>query len=514
MSKYFWWWTDYQKKLFDEIEQLSEELYPSSMRAYYKREVPYQVLNELKKRGYFGVIVPSKYGGIGDDAKVTGACIISEEISRHGAHTAAPFMASMFGGCHQIVAHGSDEQKEKWLPKFAKGEIIGAIVITEPYVGSDAAGITMTAEKDGDEYVINGIKRFISNAGLADIYFAYAKTSDKEKKIDRKEHLSAFIIEKGMPGFSIEKINDLAAYQGVRNGYLRFDDVRVPAENMVGGNGNGWIIMLSGLNFERLLVAAATMGGIKEGINYSFHHTNRRIQFNQPTFHFESNQRRIADMVIAYKTSRLLVYYTAYEFDQGKQPVIEANCAKIYVTDLGEKVALDSIMTMGGDAVTRYYPLMEGLTSSQVNKIGGGSNDVGRIFLARYVTMFMGDEIRSFRRRWDEEINYPLTVYNHEQLKPELKSTSLAEKILEVLAENYRANPGLYMTIEELEADIDENEIEDTLIELEKEKLVYLYRGKKGDIKLVQASHLGHKRAHPLKFYQWFPEWLKKEEIF
>jgi alkylation response protein AidB-like acyl-CoA dehydrogenase len=515
MGKYYWWWTDFQKKLADEAESFVDEWYPYGEKARWKREVPWDMIREMKKRGWFGVLVPEKYGGIGEKAKVTGACILGEEISRLGANAAAPFAATMFGGCYQLVTHGSEEQKERWLPKIVnEPKYLGAITLTEPFVGSDAAGVETTAVREGDHYILNGVKRFISNAGIANIYFAYARTSKDPATIERHQHITAFVIEKGMPGFTVEKVNELAAYDGVRNGYLRFDNVEVPVENVVGGEGGGWTVMAYGLNFERLLVAACAIGGIKEGIRYSYYYANRRVQFGQPTFFFESNQYRIADMVIGYKTSRLLVYHTAYLLDQGEQPVVEANGAKIFVTELAEKVSLDSILTMGGDSVTKFYPVESGIRDSQVNKIGAGTNDVTRLLIARLAPRFMGDELKIPRRRMDEELGIPVTVYVPGQLKPGLKSKTLEDRILELLAEDYRVNPGLYMTKQEIEEDLEEEEIDEALMNLEQKGLVYLYRGKKGDIRLVKATYEGHKKAKPLEYYRWYPNWIKKDEIF
>ena len=176
MKKYPWW-TDFQKKLADEVEEFVDGWFPAIEKATWKKEVPWDFVKALKKRGYFGVVVPEEYGGFGKKANVTGACIVGEQVARLGANAAAPWAATMFGGCYQLVTHGNDEQKEKWLPRFVSGDGIGAITLTEPFVGSDAAGVQLTAEKEGDHYILNGVKRFISNTGIANIYCTYAKTS-------------------------------------------------------------------------------------------------------------------------------------------------------------------------------------------------------------------------------------------------------------------------------------------------------------------------------------------------
>lgn len=512
--KKFDWWTPFQNQLADEVEPFVDEWFPYIQKATYKNEFPRDFVNALKKQGYFGVLIPAQYGGIGEQAKVTGACIIGEELSRLGSNACAPYGATMFGGCYQLVTHGSEEQKERWLPGIANGDTLGAIVLTEPFVGSDAASVQLTATKEGDHYILDGVKRFISNAGIADIYCTYARTNEDPKIIEKHGHISAFIVEKGTPGFSVEKINDLGAYRGVRNGYLRFDNVEVPAENMIGKEGGGWMVMLYGLNFERTLVAAMTIGGLKEALRNSYYYTNRRIQFDKPTFFFESNQYRIGDTMIGYTISRLLVYHTAHLFDTGEQPIMEANAAKVFVTDTAEKVCLDTIMTMGGDSCTRFYPVIDALGDTQVNKIGGGTNDVTKTLLVRYAHVFFADELKMPRRRIDEETGIPVSVYKKDQLKPEINGETVEEKILQALSEDYRANPGLYLTLDELKEDVGEKKLDDPLINLEAEGLVKIYRGSKKEIKLIKATYQGQKKAKPLDYYKWFPAWSKKDEIF
>lgn len=512
--KKFFWWTDFQKKLADEVEAFIDEWFPYLHKKAWKKEVPWELIKEMKKRGYYGCLIPEKYGGIEEKAKITGACIIGEQVSRLGANAAAPFGATMFGGCHQLVGFGNEEQKERWLPGIARGDTIGAIVLTEPFVGSDAAGVQCTAVKEGDHYILNGVKRFISNVGIADIYMVYAKTSDKERKIAKHQHMSAFILEKGTHGFSVEKINELSGYRGVRNGYLRFNDVEIPAENMLGKEGGGWTIMFHGLNFERTLVAAMSLGGMDEGFRMTYYYTNRRVQFKQPTFYFETVKRRLGDIMIANTVSRILVYYAAHMFERGEQPIMEANAAKIFVTEMSEQVCLNAVMAMGGDACTLFYPVVDLLQDVQVNKVGAGTNDIARLLLARFADVFYKDTKKMPRRRYDEETGIGLFTYDHAQMKPVFDDCDTKTKIIKALAEDYRVNPGLYMTIDELKYDTEESDLDKALNELESDGLVAIIRGKKGAIKLVKATYEGQKKANPLEYYRWFPKWIKKDEIF
>ncbi|MHA1607982.1 MAG: acyl-CoA dehydrogenase family protein [Candidatus Freyarchaeota archaeon] len=355
MEKYPWW-TEGQKRLADEVEDFADEVLPRVAEAVYLKEHPRDILRKIAEKGWFGVLVPEEYGGMGKNGGVTGCCIISEGLCKAG-FIGGLFFSTMFGGVNQLVNFGTDEQKERWLPRVAKGELLGAIALTEPFVGSDAGGVMTRARREGDEYVINGKKRFVSNTGVADVYLVYARTSDDPADVQSRRHMTAFIVEKGTPGFSVEKVNELAVFDGVRNGVLDFNDVRVPAENVVGGEGNGWNVMINGLNFERLMIAVGVVAGMREAIRYSLFFTERRVQFGLRTIDFESNQYKIADMIIRYQTARLMTYYTAYLMDQGLDPSIESNVAKIYATEACREAAIDALQVAGGDAFTKFYPI-------------------------------------------------------------------------------------------------------------------------------------------------------------
>ncbi|MHC1585236.1 MAG: acyl-CoA dehydrogenase family protein, partial [Candidatus Syntropharchaeia archaeon] len=229
MEKYPWW-TEEQKKLADEVEEFVEELVPEAEEAWWKREYPHDLVKRVAEKGYFGADIPKKYGGM--EVGLTGACIIAEALNR--LPTVGPVYAvSMLAGIHQLKVYGTEEQKERWMPDIAKGET-GAVAITEPFVGSDAAGTETTAVREGDEYIITGKKRFITGAGTAERYMIYAKTSDDPEDRKKYRHLTGFIIKKGMPGFTLEKINELIGFDTTPNGVLSLDEMHVPIENMVG----------------------------------------------------------------------------------------------------------------------------------------------------------------------------------------------------------------------------------------------------------------------------------------
>ncbi|MGB8781029.1 MAG: acyl-CoA dehydrogenase family protein, partial [Candidatus Bathyarchaeia archaeon] len=287
----FSWWNDKQRTLMEEAKAFADQSLPRGEEVFWTKEFPHELLKEVARKGWFGVVIPPVYGGMGTG--VTGASIVTEELSRVCSALSEAYAVSMFGGVEQLLTFGTDEQRKKWLPRIARGDVIGAVCITEPFVGSDAAGIETTAKREGDGYILNGKKRFITNAGLADVYVVYAKTSEKPEDKAKYQHLTAFLVEKKTPGFSVEKINELSGWFGLPNGFLDFNNVKVPAGNCLGPEGAGWKVMMAGLNFERVVFSAGMLGPKRESIRHSVAYTQRRMQFDKPTIDIPSNQSKV-----------------------------------------------------------------------------------------------------------------------------------------------------------------------------------------------------------------------------
>ena len=510
MVEKFPWWNEKQKKLADEAKQFADENIPRGEEIAWTKEFPYDLVKEIGKRGWYGAIIPEELGGI--DVSVTGCCIIAEEMARVCSALTDAYAVTMFGGTEQILAFGNDEQKRKWLPKVAKGELLGAVCITEPNVGSDAAGIETTATCEGDDYIVNGKKRFISNAGAADIYLVYVKTSDRPEDKAKYKHLSALIIEKATPGFSVERINELSGWLGFPNGYLDFDDVRVPVENRLANDGDGWKILMDGLNFERTLYSALILGPMREAIRYAVAHAQRRVQFGRPTIDFEVNQFKIADMIARLKTARLLVYHAAHLMDMKEEAILEATNAKLYASEAFEELVSDAVQVMGGDGWTKFYPVESMSRDAMVNPIAAGSNEVMRIVLYRQGLRGMREELKLPLRRVHEKLGVPIST-----LKP-LTIPEVNEKtVLGLLAEDYRVNPGIHMSREDMKAwleGVSDDQLDKVLTSLAAEGLVKLYKDRRGAIALAKATYKGLKEAKPLEYYKWFPEWIDKELLF
>jgi alkylation response protein AidB-like acyl-CoA dehydrogenase len=494
----------------EETKAFADHSLPRGEEILWTKEFPSDLLREVAGKGWFGAVIPPEYGGI--NVGVTGASIVTEELSRVCSALSGAYAVSMFGGVEQLLTFGSEEQKRKWLPRIAKGEVLGAVCITEPFVGSDAAGIETTARREGDKYVLNGKKRFITNAGLADIYVVYARTSEKPEDKTKYQHLTAFLVEKGMPGFSVEKINELSGWSGLPNGFLDFNEVKVPADNCIGAEGAGWKVMMAGLNFERIVFSAGMLGPMRESIRHAVAYAQRRLQFDKPTVDIPSNQAKIADMLSGLYTSRLLVYHAAHVLDQHIDSMVEAATAKLFTSDMFEKVISDSVQVMGGDGWTRFYPVEGYLRDAKVNQIGAGTNQIMRLVILRGGLKAMSKDLRMPRRHIHKKLKVPLST-----VEPMLKLEPTEDDILRLLADDYMVNPGLHMTREDIKERLKETndqKLDNILTSLETKGLVKLYRDARRSIALVKATYEGLRKAGPLERYKWYPDWLSKDFVF
>jgi alkylation response protein AidB-like acyl-CoA dehydrogenase len=506
----FQWWTDKQKNLMEEARIFADRSLPMGEETLWTRKFPLSLLKEVASRGWFGVVIPEKYGGL--DSGVTGASVVTEELSRVCAALSEAYAVSMFGGVEQILTFGTEEQKRTWLPKIAKGQVVGAVCITEPFAGSDAAGIETTARKEGDRYIVNGKKRFITNAGLAGLYVVYARSSEKKEDKAKYQHLTAFLVEKGTPGFSVEKINELSGWTGLPNGTLDFDDVKVPASNCIGGEGTGWKVMMAGLNFERVVYSAGMLGPMREAIRNAVAYSQRRLQFDRPTIDLPTNQAKLAEMFSGLYNCRLLVYHAAHLLDEHEDAMVEASTAKMLVSDTYEKLISDAIQVMGGDGWTRFYPVEAYLRDAKVNQIGAGTNQIMKLVIFRGALKAMNKDLKMLRRRIHPRLSVPVST-NEQQSKLGTDE----EGILKALAEDYTVNPGLYMTREDLKERLteqDDAELDGILQKLASKDFVRLYRDGKGGISLVKATYEGLRKTGPLDEFKWYPEWLTKEFVF
>ena len=503
----FPWWTDEQKMFQKEVNVFAEEVMPRDEETRWKREFPWDIFKKIGEKGFTGAGVPKEYGGLGLGA--TGACIAAEALNRMPG-PGRVFVGNMLGGLRQIIEFGTEAQKKRYLPGIARGEI-GAILITEPFAGTDAAAQEVTARREGETYVLNGIKRFIVSAGVAKRYMVYARSSDNPEDRHKHGHLTGFIVEKGAPGFSVQKINEIIGFENIQNGVLNFNDVRVPIENRIGEEGQGWRVMTAGLNFERTLIAAQTLGWQYELLRNVVPYTQRRIQFGKPTIHFVNNQFKIADLIMKLRIARLNTYYTAYLWDLGWDITLESNVAKVFNCESVVESSLDAIQVVGGDGLTPFYPLAAIMKVAKVENIAGGTMDACRLVIERTGIRQMGDALKMPRRIIHKDLGVPVLSGS----PPEKADGVDEETLLRVLAEDYRVNPGLHMSREDISAyfETGDGELDNALTALENKGLAKLYRDKKG-IALAKATYEGLKKAFPPDHYRWFPPWSKEENVF
>lgn len=504
----FPWWTEEQIKLAKEIEEFVDEIRPDAERALWRREYPHDIMKKIGKEGYFGVDVPEKYGG--QNLGLTGACIVAEALNRLPS-VGLTYIVSMLGGNHQLHLYGTEEQQEKWFPDIAKGQL-GAVCITEPFVGSDAAATATTAVKEGDKYIINGKKRFISNAGVAERYMVYTRTSDDPADKKKYKHLTGFLIKKGIPGFTLEKINDLIGFCMVPNGVLSLDGVEVTDENMVGNVGDGWMAMMSGLNYERTIGSSMLVGMLGECLKQPVWYMERRVQFGKKTSDLPTNQAKVADIIKDLKLARLILYHTAHLIDLGKEPATESAITKMFISDATFNCAKEAIQLMGGDGLTKFYPVEWNLRDAKIHQITMGTNEIMKSIIYRAGLAEMRNDLKVVHKRvMDEELGVAIST-----LRSGDKSPIDEEKLLKVLAEDYRANPGLHMSRDDIKAefDVDDEKLDEILISLEEKGLVDLYRDRRKGIQLVKATYDALRKTNPPEHYRWFPDWYRDEDKF
>lgn len=508
---YFPWWTDAQKELADDAKKYVDEvLIPIGERANWKKQFPWEGIKLMAQKGWFGALIPAKYGGHLEEWGVTGATIILEEASRADSMY-IPLACSMYGGVHQILHDGTEEQKQRWLPKIATGEEMGSITMTEPYVGSDVASIETTAVRDGDFYVVNGKKRFQNGSGVASRYMCYFRTSDRPEDRAKYRHLTALVVEKGTPGFTIERVNEMMALDGMYNCYLNFDNVCVPVANRLGEESDGWRVLTSGLNAERVLNAAPPLGYMRECLRYTMQHLQRRIQFGAPTGNIVSNQMKVADMIWKLQIGRLATYYAACLADMGKEIPVEAAAAKMFTSDRGFETAVDAIQIMGGNGTSKLYPVERIMRNLKVRQIAAGTSEILKVLIYRMGTRALASDLKPPMKVIDKELKIPISTGKP---LPKKKATG-EDDVLAVMAENYRVNPGLYMTLADIkeQLDLSDEDLNNHLISLEKQGLAGLYRDKRG-IALVRATYPGLAKAHPLEYYRYIPDWASPQDLF
>ena len=499
------WWSAEQTAFMKEVRDFVRTLAPYEAKTRWTREFPFEIYEKIGEKGYMGACIPKEYGGLGLGA--TGGCILAEEVHSLMPGIGRFIVGNMNGGVRQVIEHGSEAQKKKYLADIAKCEL-GAIVITEMMAGTDAAGMTLAARKNGDCYILHGKKRFIVGAGVADRYMVYALSDPSPEAVKKRRHLTAFIVKKGVPGFTTEKINEILGFENAQNGSLDFDNVKVSVEDRLGEEGQGWEIMLSGLNFERTVIAAGTLGWQRLLLNYSYPYAQRRVQFGKPTIDQSTNQTKLANMVSRLKVMRAAVYQTANLWDLEKDVSVDASVIKAFGVEMTLQSAMEATQLMGGDGVNRFYPVQNIFEIAKTEHIAGGTIEACHLTIFRSALKDLREDIQMPRRVLDEETGVPVPDYTTPS-----KIALTEDSLLKVLADDYCVNPGLHMTISDLRQYIEGDDVSITaaIESLEKQGLVMAYRSRKG-LELAKATYAGLEKAYPREKYRWFPDWALKDK--
>lgn len=344
-------------------------------------EYPWSVIQALKDYDLMGIWIPKEYGGHG--AGVLDMCVVVEELSRACGGIGVAYAVNALGS-FPIVLGGTEEQKQKYLPAVAKGEKLIAFGLSEKWSGSDAGSLIATAQKDGDSYVINGEKKWNTNGGVASLYTVYAAT-DRSRGT---RGISAFIVEKGTPGFEIGKREDTMGIRCVPVHELHFKNCRVPAENLLGGReGTGFANAMMTLDRARPGVAAQAVGLAQGALEWAIRYTSERQQFGQSVMSFQAIQFMLADMAIQIEAARQLVYTAARAIDAGLPNVSKlAAMAKVMATDTAMRVTTDAVQLFGGYGYCRDYPIEKYMRDAKITQIYEGTNQIQRVVIARALT--------------------------------------------------------------------------------------------------------------------------------
>jgi alkylation response protein AidB-like acyl-CoA dehydrogenase len=342
-------------------------------------EFPEDIRKIFAEKDLFALPFSEEYGGTGTGAL---ALIIAiEEISKVCA-TSGLLLAVQELGSLPIKLAGSEEQKQRWLPKLASGEHLAAYGLTEPESGSDSAGMRTTAVRDGDEYILNGAKRFITNGGVADTYVIFAKT-DLE---DRHRGISAFVVEAGTPGFSVGKLEKKMGIKGSTTAELHFDDCRVPAANRLGEEGTGFTLAMQVLDRSRPGVAAQALGIAEGAAEYAGRYLMEREQFGKPISTFQGLQFMLADMRTKCCAAQELLYKTGWMIDTGAprdQLTQYSAMAKLFCSDVAMEVSTDAVQLLGGYGYVSEYPVERMMRDAKITQIYEGTNQIQRVVIAR-----------------------------------------------------------------------------------------------------------------------------------
>ena len=353
---------------------VNSELKPVAAKIDQDEKIPQEIIKKLAEIGVLGVAFPEEYGGGGFGE--VGYCITQEEIARGCLSTGTFIGAHQSIGANTIYIGGNEEQKKKYLTPLAMGEKIGAFGLTEAQAGSDSFNVRTRAKLEGNEWVLNGEKLWITNGGIADIVSVFART---------EKGVSAFIVETSTPGFSAGPSEKKMGIKGSTTNALTFDNVRIPKENMLGSDGRGFLLAMKVLDAGRLGLGAACLGASKELLELSTRHAKQRKQFDQSITNFQSVQNMLAEMSIMIYAMESMVYRTAIDYDLKKNISRQSAIVKYYCSESADKIADYAVQIHGGMGYSRELPIERYYRDLRINKIFEGTNEIQKGIIAHEV---------------------------------------------------------------------------------------------------------------------------------
>lgn len=368
-----------QKMIQETIRKFAkEEIAPVARENDKKAKFPRELFKKLADLGFMGTPIPEEYGGAGFD--YISHAIVAEEIGRVDSSLRGTYSVQVSLVELPILKFGTEEQKRKYLPKLTSGEWIGCYGLTEPNAGSDPASMISTAVEDGDFYVLNGQKTWITNAGIADMAIVYAKT-DKEAGA---RGITGFIVERGFEGFSTRDLHDKLGLRASNTGEIFLENCRVPKENVLGDVNHGFKIALSTLDFGRFTVAAGCVGLAQGCIDICKEYAKQRIQFGKPIASFQLIQQMIADMVVECEAGRLLVYRAGDLKNKGIRNTRETSIAKYYCSEMANRVAYKAIQIHGGYGFSGEYDVERFYRDARINTLYEGTSQIQQLIIGAF----------------------------------------------------------------------------------------------------------------------------------
>jgi len=363
----------------DTIRQIARErIAPRAAEIDEKAEYPHDLRQLLAEQDILGLPFETEYGGTGTGALMLNMAV--EEIAKACASTALILMVQELGTL-PIRLFGSEELKQRFLPRCATGEWSPAFALSEPDAGSDPGGMLTKAVQDGDEWVINGTKNWITNLGIADFYVVFAVT---DQQAGHSRGITAFVVEADRPGFSVGKLEHKLGIRGSPTGQPIFDDVRVPQENVVGDVNRGFKVAMATLDHSRLGVAAQALGIAQGATDYAAAYARERKQFGQPINSFQAIQFKLADMETQSAAARELLYQACAKIDRGDADVGKYSAmAKLFCSDVAMRVTVEAVQVLGGYGYVKEYPVERMLRDAKITQIYEGTNEIQRLVIAR-----------------------------------------------------------------------------------------------------------------------------------